>query len=206
MILQATTLIKAVDEFQAQVAKSKGKVLLLVHPFFDLQKAKQTPLYLDKLRAVASRSKIPVIVLDAQSEIRDKGVFTKSNHFVIPSSPFAAQPAMTWDYTHEFLKKAGVKTVLIGGMLSYANPHSSFKSDELHDIRRRRAIAAYEKQNLRVKPKRSVHYGCVAVAYESFIKANQDGKYEKIRLLPAVLSPNKLSFKKEKKEKRRVIN
>lgn len=197
MILQATTLTKAVDEFQAQVAKSKGKVLLLVHPFFDMRKAKQTPQYLDKLRTTVARSKIPVIILDAVSEIRDKNIFTQNNHFVIPSSPFAAQPAMTWDYTHEFLKKAGVKTILISGMLSYANPHPSFKSDPLHDRMRRSVIAAYEKQNLNIRPKRSVHYGCVSVAYESFIRANQEGKYEKIRLIPNLLSPNKLVFKKK---------
>ncbi len=192
-------------EFAEAVKKSKGKVVVLVHPFFARRQGyvnHQHPgvvnegAYEDSLKKLVAGAKAPVVVLEEdeiihrhrQPPIAPTHVeIGNNNTYFVKTLPTAPTPIAGWEPFHELFQRAGVKTVLVAGTLavSFTTPEVEIHAPAIH---------RYE-QGFNRPPTKSIAWGCVGVMYETFIKA----KYAKVRVLPTAVFPHAPCYGKHPK-------
>ncbi|MFH1246960.1 MAG: hypothetical protein V1644_01135 [Candidatus Micrarchaeota archaeon] len=176
-------------EFAAAVAKSRGKLIVLVHPLYaEHRNLEVLPKdYLQKLdNLIKKRKGTPLLVLEEVHNVaRSHERLKDPNIFYLETRPNGPEPFRhTWTELHDVLKKAGIKTILIGG--SYASAHDRYGYDAS-------IVTRYEAQRKR-RPLNIISRGCVGHAYASFIQ----GGYGKVRLLPELVYPDKPRWERQK--------
>ncbi len=182
-------------EFTRAVGRSRGKVIVIVHPFyardrqpfFDYNDAikLQRLAYEFNLKRLISRAKAPVIVME-EYETEMEGVLRQThaeigsqNTFFVKTKAGKALPHGGWKALHDVLRQSGVKTVLLGGT-------TADTMDEKEARKKAPEILRYEKRFNRPATE-TITFGCVARTYESFI----NGKYAKVRIVPSIAFPRR---------------
>ncbi len=167
------------SKFESEVAKSKGKVVVVVHPFYDHWKTSFPVEYFDRVNALIKQSKAPVIILEEHDRVHVTRAMLKARAFFVRTKIADPTPVAGWRKVHELLQAAGARTILIAGSYAlHTNPTPRLIDDQL--------IRQYEMtlgRNRRVP----IVGGCVAGAYEQMIRQG----YEKVRLVPQVVYPDK---------------
>ena len=177
--------------FKKAVKASKGKVIVLVHPYYSNQSShpfEDYQTYINLLsKLIQAKHKIPVILLEEKrKQPKTEQKLAQLNPFTVQTKPADPEPIDGWDKLHKHLTKSGVKTVLIGGMnslrSSYIAPHA-------------KPIIEYEKTLLK-PPLVGITLECVSGVYSSFIQNKHLG-YIKIHLIPRLLFPHQPLYTNE---------
>ncbi len=128
------------ENFRADVERSRGLMLLLVHPYFvkedpqfaDDMHAKRTMQRTDKFIASESAHRPPIVILEENGRteetaryVSEIGHYARSQVLMAPTMPAAPYPVSSDIGNNQgsvsplipVLKHLGVKKVLIGGML-----------------------------------------------------------------------------------------
>ncbi len=172
------------QEFIDAVKRSKGKVVVLVHPLYLIYSGatnyRDTEKYTRVLQGLDKNAKPPIIVLEEEENI----IHTSSAFRRFNSKPFfvgtngVADPTEGWEKLHKNLRTAGVKSVLIGGMFSILNDRLAKKFHQ--------KVIEYERRQTR-PPKQTIVLGCVGNTYTNMIEAG----HPIVRLIPNLLFPDK---------------
>ncbi len=173
------------SEFERAVAKSKGKVVVVVHPFYDSHDPrdwkKSFPAeYFDRVNALMKQSKAPVIMFEERDRVHStRGMLGAQNVFFLRTKIADSTPVAGWKRVHKLLQAAGARTILIAGSHAlHKNPTPHLIDDKL--------IRLYE-MTLGRNRRAPIVGGCVAGAYEQMIRQG----YEKVRLVPHAVYPDK---------------
>ncbi len=188
---------EAKEEFTEAVKRSKGKVVVLVHPFYLdyspsdeswAQNAEQRQRHREiVLKLAKAHPRVPIVVLEEEGKAQQThAVLSAPNSFYVNTYESNPNPVSGWKKLHRAFENSGVKTVLLGGQLAHKE-HLSFLTSLYGDIKAHDA-------KLNRPPGSSIVRGCVAGAYNEIIEA----KYAKVRLLPNLLFPDKPEFKRLK--------
>ena len=194
---QPKHLFDNLDEFNQKVTASKGKVVVLVHPFYNLSTGSKRETvklgdYTKHITLLALKSKTPVVIFEDDKFLSNTFKKFGRNVFFIQTSRIARSydtragslhgsgsevvpiPKEGWPKAHDAFTNAKVKDILIGGMYAYSGV-----------LNEKDARLSREK-DLNYKSKKSVAYGCVGGAYIEFA-ANP--KYNRVRVIPNALYP-----------------
>lgn len=199
-MLEELQLREREDELREAVRRANGKVVVLMHPWFNPLTLVKTAGYVPVLTKLMTESKVPVVIFEEMDRLLERRmVSSPASFFFVATTPQMPVPIESWSSIHETFARAGVKTVLIGGMYSLLKDCNRWKGDASLDKKRAREIRDHDSA-LPLRPKESVIHGCVAVAYHSFITArNEKGRlFPKVRLMPQVLAPDKPKYKRSR--------
>ncbi len=166
---------KTLDEFKEEVKKAKGRVVVLVHPYFNQYASSD---YYEALQKIQSKSRVPIIVLQEVYAVPKAGFMAPANPFYVITHPKNPEPVHGWEALHRALQNNGVKTILLGGMYAQIEPHFEVGG----------SIRRYEKQHLPRPTKHTINVGCVGATYRRLVEYHPDLK---IRLIPGLLAPEK---------------
>ncbi len=180
---------KALSE---KIRDANGRVLLLVHPFYDYVHDKQ---YVETIHNLLRKSKIPVIILEPHNKIRETedGLWAIGAKSAFIISTISSGPAVLkslkpvpkkrlgdadLEMTRFFkkLKSVGVKALFIGGMYAWAQNHGSVSKAE------GRMFPNWESKN-----DFTVSAGCAGYTYRRAIELG----IGMVRLIPNALYPSK---------------
>ncbi len=163
------------EEFKTAVAKSKGRIVLLVHPKY----IPGSNEYEKVLAKLSTKSKIPIVVLQGIDAVPLEGFMQPANPFFVITHQDHPKPLKGWEVLHESLREANVKTVLLGGM----------KAKIIHGaIGGNYYLSTYEKQAMPRPPKQTIEIGCVGTTYKELVT---NSPHLKIRLMPGLLYPER---------------
>ena len=212
------------EEFAEAVKKSGGKIVVLVHPYYadhddsnlaherpwlsgfapkspEVQKAEKIAKaeYDAKLRKLAAKAKVPIVVLEEHHQIHESGGrFRNRGAFFVPTFPGNPQPIDDWPELHAVLRRAKVENILVAGTYSHGfggifNGKPVYVEQKAKEAPE---IVAHESKMPR-PPVRSIVYGCVGSAYEELIKAG----FKKVRIVPNLVFPDKPIYAKQQPHK-----
>jgi hypothetical protein len=111
------------QELVELVKEANGKVILLVHPYYDSQ---ADEIYWKSLNKILSQNKTPVIILEADQkihELKDQLLTRQAKCFILPT--FSASHILRFGSNFdikqkdlaEFLTEIGAKKVFVGGQV-----------------------------------------------------------------------------------------
>ncbi len=190
--MPARILFEHSKSFKEAVAKSGGKVVLLVHPFYAKYREAVThqttamTKYKKVLNELLRKTKAPLVILEEEDNIDKTSSVAGNAPFFVETREHDPTPLRSWYELHRELREAGVKTLLIGGC--YASSATSIDAYFTHP-----SIVEYER-SLRRRVFRSIVGGCIGKTYGEMIEAN----HGKIRLMPNLLFPDKPLYGKPK--------
>lgn len=178
------SLFDKAGEFEQAVKAARGKVVLLVHPFAHFfTPDKPDEAYQESLWAFLKNKKGPVIVLEEGQRLENtRNTIKSSGFFYVPTIRGGPMPTDGYDKLHTLLRKAGVKTVLIGGL--YAGDqraHVGVLGSWGEDV-----VREYEQKHHNPATN-IVARGCVGQTYKNMIEE----RYEKVRLIPSMIWPHR---------------
>ncbi len=169
--------------FSRRVETSKGRVLVLVHPYYE----SGDPRY----RAVIakfSRAKMPVVVLEESNKVSStRSRMASLAPFVVSTMPDDPEPERGWSALHELLKRSGVKRIFLAGVQAKAYDPST-TAEKLSSTRERvvwadKFVYGGDGRN----PRGVAMRGCLGWAYAHFKSAG----YARISFLPAASWPDR---------------
>ncbi len=182
---------KELQALRENVEKSKGKAIVLVHPFY-YQKEKEIKVSEELIK----KSKFPVIILEESEEIpllkQRLQKLKIHSPLILPTvsntpnlKAKGVKAIVNWFFPARklisILSTAGVKRVFVGGMETRKKPNLS--------------VFMHEKKQLPANRKPSantVSDGCAGLVYEKLIKSK---KFDAIRLIPNTVFPDKPKYK-----------
>ncbi len=175
-------------DFRAAVAKAKGRVIVVVHPFYGDNQLKQDnekyAKYRQNVLRLLQESKTPVVVLEEVSKMRqiEEKIGKRENVWVLPTeiggpgliTDIESSREHIVDYTGitlaRRLKNAGVKLALVAGMYAHKNGTDS-------------AVRNHEEKWLpkNRKPQGASWTACAGSIYQGLIHSNL---IPKVRMVP----------------------
>ncbi len=167
-------------KFKQLVEKSNGKVVVLVHLFFPADNEVEAAEYKKRIETLASRAKAPVVVLEEWNKKR-KTKKRVNTQFIYSTSKGYPTPLLGWGAIHSLFRRAGVKTVLIGGAYSFRTTTRAIPVE----------VAKHEAQMPR-RPVGGCGFACVAETYKQMIAAG----HPKVRLLSAMVFPDRPKYER----------
>lgn len=179
-----------VEAFKKAVAVSKGKVVVLVHPFFMRRNPERleqefgistTPEEVEahhqRIRTLISKAKAPVVVLEEGFNIYNTHDLLKApNALYVPTFSALPVPFSGWDYLSEFFKSAKVKTVLVAGTYN-------FSPTEMEKAKLNRRLQGKQLPNGMYGERR----GCVGET----VAAMKAMSFKRVRILPSLVFPHR---------------
>ncbi len=173
------------EKFAGKVKRSKGKVIVLVHPLYSL--AWKDRKYRRALEGVMKKATAPIIVLEEAEKVAKTHAELKNAKpvYYVETVPNWVTPMQSWAALHTALRNARVKTILLGGM----NAKHAEPDDAIFRLDRETAIRAYERSQRR-PAYLPITARCVGETYFRLIQGN----HGKIRLMPELLSPDKPEY------------
>lgn len=164
-------------QFREAVQRSKGRVVVLVHPFFEAPKGE----YRSVINRLKSKVKWPVVVLEEDFNIdRTHNRLGVVKPFYVATHESSPAPKVGWGKLRRALSEGGVKHILIGGMYSRVSRISGGDRTIDHYL----SIADYEGKQV---GEPIVSHGCISHAYRHLL----NGPFEKVRLIPNLVYPDK---------------
>lgn len=163
-------LLERQEEFRAGVKKSRGKVIVLVHPLYE------------EVRDFETRRLRPPPKLVAYE--RSLTSLTESG---------APTPLSGWNAVHGLFRAVGVKRILIGGMQAREPDAEDIDRRRRKDfrvgetLRREREAVQEHERGLKKTPRRTLIEGCAGGAYSHFIRAG----HPQVRWLPNLAFPER---------------
>ncbi|MBI4406282.1 hypothetical protein HY571_00010 [Candidatus Micrarchaeota archaeon] len=180
-------------EFAEAVKKSKGKVVVLVHPFFTRENNANFRRYDKTLEKLRSRiGKIPIIVMEQRASVGStSNRFNGEKVFYVKTMPSNPQPEDGWQKMHTALSKSNVRTLLIGGIFSTRVPS---KKEE-----KQWATKIFEYEKTFSRPyKGGIAHDCVGITYLRLVSERKKAGYKTIRLIPNLVYPDKPRYTKRR--------
>ncbi|MDD4983352.1 MAG: hypothetical protein PHH82_00745 [Candidatus ainarchaeum sp.] len=206
-------------ELSKRISEAGGRVLLLVHPFYNSVTDKR---YYDTLYALLRKSKIPIITLEEERRIHETNgrfkAFGAKQVFFISTAPGSSEVIVgkkqavdlrgnTYGYDHydygltvfhDKLKSLGVRHLFIGGQKTHYVEHERWHPLLGHKIpvekkHLKETIELESKRypHLRTPPGKTILLGCAGDHYSRALK-----RLEKVTLIPNLVSPDKPIRKK----------
>ncbi len=169
------------EEFRKAAQAARGRVLVLVHPFYQHRDERY-----DALISQLEKLKVPLVVLEEQERIPFSARQLPANAFFVGTEERNPEPVKGWDSLHALLKAAKAKTVLLGGiqaMNDRAGP-PEYQDAQVEPALRER-IKRYERRQI-ARPRIRITKGCVGEAYARFL----GGRF-RVRLVPGLLYPHR---------------
>ncbi len=181
-------------DFKRRVKRSKGKILLLVHPFYAEVPTGSASTYNKMIINLLSQERLPIIVLEQHKDWENNNDLYPPHALVLPTHRNSPTPILkvspesnhktNGDDHHallaQLLSKAGVTRIRIAGMQTKISRDSQL-------LRETREIIEGHEKSLGKKAKPPfINWGCVGVAYANLIKLNQ---FKRVELIPQAVNP-----------------
>ncbi len=190
-----------------KIKAANGKLVVLIHPFFDEEGSQQ---YKKTIAALLAQTKTPVLVLEEShlaSKLKARFQKQRIQVFVIPTATSDQEVFVRSDEKGKLEKpyskglldsgaeklvnsliRAGARKIFVGGMQAL--------EDRIGDA----IVREYERQWLpviRSVRKATVTKGCAGTLYRNFIHQR---RFEKVRLIPSASWPVKPEYTINKKK------
>lgn len=191
-------MIERIDELEKALRKSNGRAVILVHPRFHLytpfreadpRKTAHGRKYLAIQREVVRKSKLPVIVFEAENHVNSTKKAFGKKVFMVPAgrdNPIDPEPVEGWANLLNALRERGLKHGIFGGQKLSCMPFGA--SPEAPTSSGRVVLNALRLEGSGVALNGAVDvYGCVGGAMRNFVRRGLE-----VSLMQHVVFPKKL--------------